>query len=106
MLKNHCNKGAELVSNIGRELPDISLIILNHHETADGNGYPRGMSSSELSQICCLFILAERFIARLSTGETSNHRIQSIAFNMRSHFDSGNFRQPLKALLNIVDQDQ
>jgi len=48
IIKNHPQVGAEIVREYLGFGVDVSQIILNHHEHADGTGYPQGHGASQL----------------------------------------------------------
>ena len=48
-IKLHPGRGVKLLRELGGFGPAIHDLVHSHHERLDGNGYPRGLSESELS---------------------------------------------------------
>lgn len=67
MVKRHARAGHDIVAHIDFPWP-IAEMILQHHERADGSGYPRGLAGDEI-------LIESRIIAVADTVETiSSHR--------------------------------
>ena len=67
LIKTHAAAGAELLKDINFDWP-ISTIILQHHERADGSGYPNGLKGDEI-------LLEAKIIAVADTLEAmASHR--------------------------------
>lgn len=45
LIKNHARQGYELLRPIGAVPFDVLMIVLHHHENADGSGYPEGWTA-------------------------------------------------------------
>lgn len=80
---------------------DIDNIILNHHELPDGKGYPRGLSSMQISPISCIFILAEKIsISMIRNGV--RYVSQEEFIDSLEIYNHGNFKKPLAGLLLLL----
>ena len=42
--------------------PDVSVIIEQHHERPDGNGFPNGINFKRISVFSSIFIVAHDFV--------------------------------------------
>ncbi|MBT6046639.1 MAG: HD-GYP domain-containing protein [Candidatus Scalindua sp.] len=51
MVKKHPEMGVEVLKESGIESHEECLIVLQHHENADGSGYPYGLRNNEV-QLC------------------------------------------------------
>ncbi|MBF0362611.1 MAG: hypothetical protein HQK49_16445 [Oligoflexia bacterium] len=60
---DHPQEAAKLIENFRMIPPDISLIILEHHERADGSGFPRGVNYSNISNLGQLFIVSHDLVS-------------------------------------------
>ncbi len=57
-IRMHPEEGARIVSQIDGYSP-VGEIILAHHETPDGKGYPRGLRGEEIPQIARVIAVAD-----------------------------------------------
>lgn len=56
--KQHPIKSSEIISSSKTSLPDLDRIIMESHERPDGNGFPRKLSTSRVSPLGAILILA------------------------------------------------
>jgi excisionase family DNA binding protein len=59
-IKMHCVIGSEMLSSVP-ELADISDIVMQHHERADGAGYPKGLDSTKIKEHSKIISIAEAY---------------------------------------------
>lgn len=60
LLQQHCQFGADLVRKAG--LPErIAQIIMQHHECADGSGYPAGLRGDEIDPLARILSLVNAY---------------------------------------------
>ena len=68
-IQAHPAIAAAALSDIKGLGSDISVMVMNHHERADGSGYPKGISEKDMllpSQILCIAdFVCEVYLARL-----------------------------------------
>lgn len=62
----HPNDGAELLYNAGVRDKAWLDYVLQHHEQADGSGYPQGLSGAQIAPGAHLIGLADRYCALIS----------------------------------------
>ncbi|WP_274532583.1 HD-GYP domain-containing protein [Salinivibrio sp. IB643] len=48
--RQHVNYGAELVADMDECTPEVEAIIAQHHEFADGSGFPKGLNGDEIEE--------------------------------------------------------
>lgn len=97
----HPAKAVKLI-NKSQSLPiDVEKIISEHHERPDGTGFPKGLTSSTISPLSCIFILAEEFCQKLYSGPKDKKTVNFILGNLEENFSSGNFKSPYKALTRL-----
>ncbi len=95
--KLHPQKTA-LQSTLFAGFSDVDFILLEQHEHPTGDGFPKGLNSSGLTTISCIFILANNFISRLAVTTKNGSQYKDIIANMKRVYNVGNFKEPLKAL--------
>lgn len=95
--KSHPQKTAQLSTHF-TGFSDVDFILLEQHEHPTGDGFPKGLNSSGLTTISCIFILANNFISRLAVTNKSGTHYKEIILNMKRVYNVGNFKDPLKAL--------
>lgn len=95
--KNHPLQAA-LVSNYFSGFTEVDFIIAEHHEHPNGDGFPKGLNSSSLTTISCVMILATSFTSRLASTQRSKENYWEIYLQMKRIYNTGNFKEPLKAL--------
>lgn len=54
----HPRQAAKLLSDISDVPPDVDTIILQHHESPDGTGFPTGIQHHHMSPLSSVFIIA------------------------------------------------
>jgi len=57
IIKNHPQEGYELLKKFNKLTMEAKVIVLQHHERFDGNGYPKGLKGDKIhlySKICCI----------------------------------------------------
>jgi len=64
-MQTHASLGARILEPIGA-YADVIPIVLQHHESYDGTGYPDGLSGKAISLGARIFALADRFEALTS----------------------------------------
>ncbi len=95
--KNHPQKAANL-STFFNGFSDVDFILMEQHEHPTGDGFPKGLNSSGLTTISCIFILASNFVSRMALTPKSPTQHKDILTSMKRIYNTGNFKDPLKAL--------
>lgn len=99
--KIHPQKSAQL-STLFNGFSDVDFILKEQHEHPTGDGFPKGLNSSGLTTISCIFILASNFVSRMASSHKDPHRYKEILNGMKRVYNSGNFKDPLKALEKAI----
>jgi putative nucleotidyltransferase with HDIG domain len=60
IIRKHCSKGADIVSDIPC-LEKAKDLVLSHHERFDGKGYPRGLKGEQVPMGAYLIAVADAF---------------------------------------------
>jgi HD-GYP domain-containing protein (c-di-GMP phosphodiesterase class II) len=66
VIRQHPDTGARILGDI-RQLRDVTVAMLTHHERMDGTGYPRGLSGRDVPIIGRIVGLADCFDAMTSS---------------------------------------
>lgn len=75
--EQHPLKGVEVLRNL-KEIPqDVLLIVAEHHELSNGNGYPKKLRDVKISPLAKIVGLADLF-AELLFGTTADSRIYTV----------------------------
>ncbi len=98
--KNHPLKAAYL-STFFSGFSDVDFILSEQHEHPTGDGFPKGLNSSGLTTISCIFILANNFVSRLGHASGKRAAYKEIIGSMKRIYYTGNFKDPLKALEKV-----
>jgi HD-GYP domain-containing protein (c-di-GMP phosphodiesterase class II) len=61
LLETHPTKGAEILATIPSVPSDILQVVIQHHETCDGRGYPGRLQRSKINQVAKLISVADEF---------------------------------------------
>jgi hypothetical protein len=99
--KNHPQMAANL-STFFNGFSDVDFILREQHEHPTGDGFPKGLNSSGLTTISCIFILASNFVSRMAVATKSPTQYRDIINNMKRVYNTGNFKDPLKALERAI----
>lgn len=59
LYRMHCEYGAKIVGNFVN--PGIRAAILQHHECADGSGFPSGLTVQQINPIARMVAIADRY---------------------------------------------
>jgi len=77
---------------------EIDFVIAQHHELPNGKGFPEGLNAHQIPQLSCVFILANNFVKELVNCSWTAVGIHSIIRTFKERYDTGNFKDPMKAL--------
>lgn len=103
IIKTHPHRNYELVHEINSLPADVDTIILNHHERADGSGFPRGLGAIKTAPLSCTFILAHEFVHRFFDNDYDHSKVKEIVKSIGNEFNKGNYKKPLEGLVKIVE---
>lgn len=77
--------------------PDIDHIILQHHESEDGTGFPYKISASRISPMSTLFIISEDLINFIKEDDLEN-TLREFFKARDNRYESGMFKKVYTAL--------
>jgi response regulator RpfG family c-di-GMP phosphodiesterase len=98
-IKDHPLQAAKIVKNC-KNLPlGLEVIIAQHHERPDSQGYPQKLSYHQIAPLAALFIVADDFSSRIYQREVTHEVVGSILMQMKEVFYKAvNFKRPFDAL--------
>jgi response regulator RpfG family c-di-GMP phosphodiesterase len=102
--RNHPADAAILISKLKNLPPDVDSIILQHHEKADGTGFPRSLSSARVSPLAAFFIIMEDLITFLDEKDISEELVSEFLQSHESLYASGNFKKVFRALKESLEK--
>jgi hypothetical protein len=99
---NHPVKASEVANLFSGNFADTGFIIAQHHEAPKGKGFPHQLTSMELTQLSCHFILASNFIVSLSKKEVTREAAMKTLIEFNQVYTDGNFKDSIKALAMVL----
>ena len=101
-VEKHCALGAEIAKRLGLSIR-ATEIILQHHEYADGSGYPRGLTGDKLSPLSVIVAIVNTYDnlcnpPNVADALTPHEALSHIFAVKRSKFQE----LPLKAFIRCL----
>lgn len=96
--KSHPEIGRQMLSGVKGIPDDVVLMVYEHHEQADGSGYPRGIKDFLTSPLARVISLANGFAetvmrdAEVLTEHSARKAFQEIEFQRPTHFNKDAMR--------------
>lgn len=108
VFKTHPLKTAEYLRTIKEIPPDVDMIIAQHHERPTGKGFPRGMTSQQISPLAALFIVAHDLVRFTATVEQKDCRFDTFVrrYKYTKNHVLGTFKKVLMAVEFPGDKKQ
>jgi HD-GYP domain-containing protein (c-di-GMP phosphodiesterase class II) len=104
--RSHCEFGRDTLSKMRGIPDDVRLMVFEHHEFADGSGFPRGIKDLFISPFGRVLITANQFTEQvLGFGDKlqTNHAVRAIEI-LESQFGKYN-KDCIKALKSLVGKE-
>jgi HD-GYP domain-containing protein (c-di-GMP phosphodiesterase class II) len=99
--KLHPAAAADYVRQFSEIPPDVDTIVVQHHETPNGSGFPRGLFAKQLSPLSSLFIISHDLLnTLLEKGDSIT--IPEYVLSKSEDFKTGSFRKLLKSLVTGI----
>ena len=102
--RRHTVLAYNLVSPQTGILPDVAQIILCHHETPDGTGFPRGLNATQISQIGCLFNITHFFVSYVYAKVWNKALIDEVIEEIKKRYHKGNYESFCEAFLKMLEE--
>lgn len=100
----HTIEAAKKLHGVAVLPADVEQIILQHHEKADGRGFPRGISAARISHLATLFILIEDLVDCLSEDRTVDQGIEDFVIKGKEAYDNGNFKKFFEVIIRHISK--
>lgn len=98
----HPIRASEFVRKTNSIPPDVDRMIMESHELPSGKGFPRGLTSSQISPLSCVLILSNLLSREFLRFETAFSTVEYLEFLNRKHgLDQGQFKKIFDAALAI-----
>lgn len=101
--RNHPLEASSLIMQMRDLPPDVNQIILQHHESKDGNGFPRGLVAGWISPLTSVFIIVEDLLDYLDGEYGNDERLREFIKTHEGIYDSGNFKKIFDVLKYYVE---
>lgn len=106
--ETHCARGAEILSRIPSISDEIIQAVLQHHESADGRGYPAMLPAGKINTIARLISVADKFCDLAladghSPGLPPQRVIERLSLTIKSAVDV-QFLEALKKVLGLDER--
>jgi response regulator RpfG family c-di-GMP phosphodiesterase len=101
LVRRHMIEACDLLETLPEFTYDAKSAILNHHELPNGSGFPRGLSSRQVSPLDALFIIAVNFSHDLLTVGDIRRSFKKLIESYRDRFSVGKYEGAYKAMLTI-----
>ncbi|MCR9203517.1 MAG: response regulator [Halobacteriovoraceae bacterium] len=101
LLKYHPQGSVQLLSSLGIIPSDVSTIIEQHHEKANGTGFPVGLDYKRISTLSSVFIVAHDLTNYIIENEKWS--IESFSNNYSQYIEGPQFKKVMRAL-NSIDK--
>lgn len=98
--KNHPIAAAELIRRFNEVPTDVDNIVIQHHESPDGKGFPRGIMASQIMPLSSVFIVAHDYIDFLYLKPTAS--FQEFLALYKEKYVGGSFRKIIETLMRAT----
>ena len=103
VIQKHPDRSIQALEAAGIDNSFLLKIIAQHHEYADGSGYPDNLSGTEILPEAEILALAERYVAMITKRAYRNRMDITQAREMVSSLADGKFRPAVpRALLELL----
>ncbi len=95
-VKNHPIKTSLYLEQMKFNYPDLDTIILQHHERPDGSGFPRGLTSANITALSALFIMTEDLVHELYEEGFTTSKLVKVMKRFEQDYNQGSFKSVLE----------
>lgn len=103
--RSHPELGRQMLTGV-RDIPDdVVLMVYEHHEHADGTGYPRALRDVSISPLSRVIALANAYVEAIErkggklTAQTARQALDDIEFKRSNQFN----KDAMRVLRRLVD---
>lgn len=103
VIRRHPTRSTEALKAAGITNPLLLRIIVQHHEQADGSGYPNGLSGTDILPEAEILALSERYVAMITRRAYRKRMNITQARKLIATLADGKFRPAIpRALLQVL----
>jgi HD-GYP domain-containing protein (c-di-GMP phosphodiesterase class II) len=106
LILSHPIRCSDLVKTM-KEIPsDVDVVVLQHHESPDGKGFPKGLTATQISPLSAVLIVAHDIVDRLMV-ESSGFKLDEFLQSKKDLYTMGSFKKIAQALRtnNVIEDD-
>ncbi len=97
LILNHPVRCSDLIKTMKEVPSDVDVIVLQHHETPDGKGFPKGLTATQISPLASILIVAHDLVDQwIEDGE--NFSLESFLETKKELYTMGLFKKIYQAL--------
>lgn len=105
VIRKHPERSVQALKAAGITNKLMATIIAQHHEQADGSGYPKGLTGNDIRPEAEILSLCERYIAMITKRAYRNRMNTAEARKLINTLADGKYRPALpKALLQVLGE--
>ncbi|GGE64803.1 hypothetical protein GCM10011533_16470 [Streptosporangium jomthongense] len=105
VIRKHPQRSIHALKATGIDNELMFTIIAQHHEQADGKGYPDGLSGADIRPEAEILALAERYVAMITKRAYRKRMNVTAARKLIANLADGSFRPAIpKALLQVLGE--
>lgn len=105
VIRKHPERSIQALRAAGIDNKLLLTIIAQHHEQADGSGYPKGLSGTEIRPEAEILALAERYVAMITKRAYRQRMNVANARKLIANLADGKYRPAIpKALLQVLGE--
>lgn len=105
VIRKHPERSIQALRSAGINNKLLLTIIAQHHEQADGSGYPKGLSGTDVRPEAEILALAERYTAMITKRAYRDRMDVANARKLIANLADGKFRPAIpKALLQVLGE--
>ncbi|MEA1080014.1 HD-GYP domain-containing protein [Marinobacter qingdaonensis] len=105
VIRRHPTRAIQALKTAGIDNKLMLRIIAQHHEQADGSGYPEGLSGTEIRPEAEILALSERYVAMITKRAYRNRLTVTEARRLVATLADGKYRPAIpKALLQVLGE--
>lgn len=105
VIRKHPERSIQALQAAGINNKLLLTIIAQHHEQADGSGYPKGLSGTEIRPESEILALAERYVAMITKRAYRARMNAARARKLIAHLADGKYRPAIpRALLKVLGE--
>ena len=93
LVAKHPEKTAELARTFSEVPPDVDSIIFQHHEEADGTGFPKKINHAYISPMSAVFQIAHRMADEILASNGERYSVADFAKRNKELYPGSKFRK-------------